>query len=50
MKSVTLILPLEATTMNNPSDSRSDSWGDSGATEGVTVFYNLEHPSREEDS
>ena len=29
MATVTLILPLEATTMNNPSDSRSNSRSDS---------------------
>ena len=33
METVTLILPLEATTINNTSDSRSDS----GVTDGVTV-------------
>ena len=41
MATVTLILPLEATTVKNPSDrrsgSRSDSRGDSGATVGVTA-------------
>ena len=40
MATVTLILTLEATNVNNPSnirsDSRSDSRGDSGATAGVT--------------
>ena len=39
MATVTLILPLEATTVNNPSNirsySRSDSRGESGVTEGV---------------
>ena len=39
MATVTLIMPLEATTVNNPSNSRSDSRsgsrGDSGATAGV---------------
>ena len=33
METVTLILPLEETTVKNPSDSR----GDSGVTAGVTV-------------
>ena len=33
MATVTLILPLEATTVNNPSDSKSNS----GVTVGVTV-------------
>ena len=33
METVTLILPLEATTVNNPSDTR----GDRGVTAGVTV-------------
>ena len=41
MATITLILPLEATTVNNPSDirsdSRSDRRGDSGATAGVTA-------------
>ena len=41
MATVTLILPLETTTVNNPSDSmsdsRSDSRGDSGATAGATA-------------
>ena len=41
MEIVTLILPLEAMTVNNPSDSRSDSRrhirGYSGATAGVTA-------------
>ena len=41
MATITLILPLEVTTVNNPSDirsnSRSDSRGDSGATAGVTA-------------
>ena len=32
MATVTLILPLEATTLNNPSNSRSDSGVTSGAT------------------
>ena len=39
MATVTLILPLAATTVNNPSnnrsDSRSESRGNSGATAGV---------------
>ena len=29
METVTLILPLEVTTMNNPSNSTRDSWSDS---------------------
>ena len=33
METVTLIMPLEATTVNNPSNSRSNS----GVTDGVTV-------------
>ena len=33
METVTLIMPLEATTVNNPSDFRSDS----GVTAGVTL-------------
>ena len=41
METVTLILPLEATTVNNPSDSssdsRSDSRVDSGAIAGALV-------------
>ena len=41
MATVTLILPLEATTVNNPrysrSDSRSNSRGDSAVTAGVTA-------------
>ena len=41
METVTLILPLEATTVNNPSDSssdsRSDSRFDSGAIAGALV-------------
>ena len=41
MATITLILPLEATTLNNPSVSRSDSRsgrrGDSGTTSGVTA-------------
>ena len=32
METVTLIMPLEATTVNNPSNSRSDIWVTSGAT------------------
>ena len=38
METVTLILPLEATTINNPSDSSGVTAGAiSGATEGVTA-------------
>ena len=41
MATVTLILPLEATTVKNPiysrSDSMSDSRGESGATAGATA-------------
>ena len=41
METVTLIVPLEATTLNNPSNSRSYSRsnirGDSGATARVTA-------------
>ena len=33
METITLILPLEATAVNNPSNSRSEG----GVTEGVTV-------------
>ena len=47
MATVTLILPLEATTVNNPSNSRSnsriDSRGDSGAIAVVTVKRQQEH-------
>ena len=39
MATVTLILTLEAMTVNNPSDSRSDN----GVTAGVTVEQHQEH-------
>ena len=38
METVTLILPLEATTVNNPSDSKCES----GVTAGVTVEQHQE--------
>ena len=37
METVTLILPLEATTVNNPTNSRSDIGVTAGATAGVTA-------------
>ena len=42
MENVTLIMPLEATTVNNTSDSISDSISDSGVTARVTVEQHQE--------
>ena len=42
METVNLILPLEATTVNNPSDSRSDSGVTAGATAVVSAAALLE--------
>ena len=35
METVTMIMPLEATNLNNPSNSRSNSRSDIGATAGL---------------